>query len=118
MQQVPRAVLQCGGQQGHALVEAQQTHELESGEEDGPADHVGEHFVPVAHVLELDVLQPVRLLELAGQLVGLEQSVEVDDDGAQRHGDDANLHQVPEALPSQTAAVTVPGRATRRALLP
>ena len=98
MQETPGPVLQGGGQQGHALVEAQQPHELEGGEEDGPAHHVGEELVPVAHVLELDVIQPFGLLEALRQLVGLEQAVEVDDDGTHGHGDDPNLHQVPEPL--------------------
>ena len=84
-------VLQRRRQQADALVEAQQTHQLDVAEEDEHADHVHEHLAPVAYVLELDVFVAVRGGEPRRQLVGRHQAVYVDDDGRDREGDDRQL---------------------------
>ena len=52
-----------GRQHGDFLVESEKFEELDGRQETQEANHVGKHFIPVAHVLELYISVAICLFE-------------------------------------------------------
>lgn len=76
VEQVRGAGLDGAGEEADTSVEFEKFQELQSPDEDQPPQHVSQEFIPVSHVLKLDVSLAVGLLKSIDQVVGDEEAVE------------------------------------------
>lgn len=81
-----------------ASIELEQLQELEGADEDEPPQHVSEQFIPIGHVLELDVTPPFGLVKPVDQVVGHEEAIEEYHAGRHGESDDGAFTEVPKAL--------------------